>query len=310
MLLPVPPPDRALLALRAIKAIAMANGSFDAAERWVLAAAARVLELDSDIDALVPVSPEGLAREIGDDALRRQLVHLLIVTSMADGEASEEEAELVERFTEALGLPEASLRALRRLAVEQMQGLRFDLMRRIWAMDRFAESYYEEGLTALLRLVGTGASLPEDHDLAERFGALAHFPRDSFGAAYFRYARDNGFALPGERRGPPEPVLRHDLTHVIAGYGTDPAGELEVAAFTAGYRHTDPFAYLFFVRLELEVGVGTSPVAKGVFDGERAATAWERGAALRVDLSSPSWDYWALMSEPLGALRHSIGLFG
>ncbi|MCC6522983.1 MAG: hypothetical protein IT373_10010 [Polyangiaceae bacterium] len=311
MLLPAPPPASAFEALRAIKAVAMANGSFDAAERWVLGAAARVLGVETDLDALEPSTPEALAAGLAEDALRRQLAHLLIVTSMIDGEASEEESELVERFAEALDLPDASLRALRKLAVEQMQGLRFDLMRRIWAMDRFSETYIEDGLTALLRLVGTTASLPEDEALAERFAALGHYPRDSFGAAYHRYCADNGFAMPGERRGPPEHVLRHDFSHVLSGYGTDPGGELETAAFTAGYRHTDPFAYLFFVRLELEAGVETRPLAKvgaSTYDPEGLARAWERGAGLGVDLASPSWDYWAVLSEPLGALRQSLGL--
>ena len=305
-----PPPDIARVELAAMKAVAMANGSYDDAERYLLAAAARVLSAEADLAGLAPAEPAAVAAALATPAHRHQLVHALIATSMVDGEASDDESLLVESFANALAIGDEELARMRRRVVEQMLCLRFDLMRRVWSLEQFEVSYHAGGLTALLRIVGSGVARPEDEALAERFGALEHFPRDSFGRAYHDHCRTQGFALPGERRGPPEVVLLHDLTHVLTGYGTDPAGEVETAAFTAGNRHDDPFSHLFFVLLQFYLGVHAIPLAKpevGFYDRARIAGALERGERSSVELG-PSWDYWALMSEPLGDVRRACGI--
>ena len=106
--------------------------------------------------------------------------------------------------------------------------------------------------------------------------------------------------------GIPEVGTHHDLTHVLTGYDTDPAGETQIAAFYAGYFKEDPFSFLFMVLVMFHVGVAIGPpmitAAKGQFDPEKVLRAMERGSKINVDLTD-HWDYWSVMSEPIDAVR-------
>src|SRR5207253_1853472 len=98
MELHMPSPEVIPFGLRAMKMVAMANGRFDKAERDLLAAAQAALGASHDLDALAPIDPAELAAAVPDQRLREQIVSGLIVMTLIDGEASTEEASLVERF--------------------------------------------------------------------------------------------------------------------------------------------------------------------------------------------------------------------
>src|SRR6185503_3422831 len=103
-----PPPEMRVHGLRAMKAIAMADGRFAEEERNLMGAVERALGAlpegakAVDVDALEPITPEELAERVTDPRLRRQLVQGLIVMAMIDGEASPAEADRVERYARAL----------------------------------------------------------------------------------------------------------------------------------------------------------------------------------------------------------------
>lgn len=94
-------------------------------------------------------------------------------------------------------------------------------------------------------------------------------------------------------------MIRHDLIHVLAGYPTDAKGRLLAAAFTAGMKNEEAFAFVFFPMLEL---------AKGDFDAEAFARALERGDDCNVDLTDDAWDFWAALPRPIDALRADYGI--
>jgi ubiquinone biosynthesis protein COQ4 len=72
--------------------------------------------------------------------------------------------------------------------------------------------------------------------------ALARLPEGTLGHAFARYFRDNGvqpFESPFEVRNDVDYLSKryretHDLAHVVAGYGTDIVGEMELQAFMLG----------------------------------------------------------------------------
>jgi len=300
-----PPPELVQYGLRAMKVVATADGRFDDRERAVLEAARDALGSTLDLDELAPIEPAELAAALPAEALRKQLVAGLIVVALADEDASPAEADAIERFATALGVDSPYVKNLRRLAEGHTMIMRFDLVRRAWALPKMAEQVRAQGITWLIRALAALAGIKEDVALAERYRALEHAPAGSLGRGYFDFIRSNNFALPGEKGSPPEPISLHDLTHTLTGYDTDAAGELQIAFFHAGCKKVDPFFFTFFAILQFHLEVRITPVAPGMrghFDPARALAAMTRGARCTID-PLEGWDPWTVMDEPLAELR-------
>jgi uncharacterized tellurite resistance protein B-like protein len=303
----IPPPELIPYGLRAMKMVAMADGTFGEAERGLLRTMQELVGVKHDLDALRPIEPEELATHLVEPGLRRQIVRGMIILSIIDGEASAEEARVVERFARALGVESPDLAALRRIADGHLVVARFDIARRFFAREKMTEMTRQKGLAWLARSVATLAGVAEDRATAARYRALERAPAGSLGRAYFDFTAHNQFSFPGEKGAPPEAVIYHDLTHVLSGYGTDPAGEMQVLAFHAGCRREehDPFAFLMFGIAEFHLGLGMSPVAspsKGMFDPPRVLRALQRGRACTID-PTHGWDPWPVMDRSLAELR-------
>lgn len=211
------------------------------------------------------------------------------MVSLIDGKADPQETELVEHFAQALEVSAPEVKDLRHVLNGEMLRLRLDLARRFWLRDKVKEIWNKEGIRGIYKFVRGMIGQDEDATLAARYQALEHYPAGSLGRSYWEYCRTNGFALPGEKGGAAEPILFHDCAHILSGYGTDPAGEVQVACFSAGFQRRDPWAFVFFVLLQFHVGVRMTPITKartGFFDPVKALIAIRRGAAMNVDLNS------------------------
>lgn len=302
-----PPPELLPYGLRALKMIAAANGVFDDSERHLLTTAMNLFGARLDLDALEPIAPGELAAKIADPALRKQLLRAMVIVSLVDGEATPDEAALVERFAAALEIKTPDLTALRHLADKSMVRARFDIARRFFAREKLLEFTREKGAGWLASAVAAMAGLREDKALSSRYRALEACPAGSLGRGYFDFVAGQGFSFPGEKGSPPEVITLHDLTHVLSGYGTDPHGELQVLAFHAGCRREekDPFGFLLFGIAEFHLGMAMSPVAagsRGMFDPAAVFAALQRGVACKID-PTDGWDPWPVMDRPLSELR-------
>jgi ubiquinone biosynthesis protein Coq4 len=145
--------------------------------------------------------------------------------------------------------------------------------------------------------------------VAERYRALSQCAHGTLGHQLYQHYRDNGFAFPGENHGIPEFAVFHDIGHLLSGYGTDPAGEIQQAAFQAGFLRHDGFTFLLFGILQFHLGLRLTPIAKaehGFFDVTRVLRAAERGAQCRVDITD--FDLFAHAHEPLDELRARLGV--
>lgn len=97
---------------------------------------------------------------------------------------------------------------------------------------------------------------------------------------------------------------------MLSGYATDPAGEIQQAAFQAGFVRKDGFVFLFFGIVQFHLGIKVTPVAepaRGHFDIEKVLVALARGASCEQDLSD-RWDFWSAASRPLAQLRSELGI--
>jgi ubiquinone biosynthesis protein Coq4 len=141
--------------------------------------------------------------------------------------------------------------------------------------------------------------------MVKRFQALAELPDGTLGREYVRYREHNGFPWPGEKGGIPEGGVHHDFTHVLTGYATDPLGEIQIGAFTAGMKKTDPFMFLFFPMLEFHVGLAIrpgTPSFPGHYDAALAFKAHQAGSRCARDLTD-HWDFWSVVDRPVASLR-------
>ena len=301
----IPPPDKVPYGMRAMKTVALADGDFDPTERALMEAAQELFGVEVDIDSLEPITPEELAREITDPQLRWQLCHGMIVMSLADGDANNDEWKLVEAFARALDIESESFETLHKLADGHFLAARLDVARHFFAREKMIERVRQDGFGWLAKAVATLVGIAENKELAEKYRALESYPQNSLGKRYFEFVRSNGFQFPGERGGPPEPVTLHDLTHTLGGYGTDPAGEMQVIGFHAGYRRANPFTWMFFGLMQFHMAIRVGLLAKaesGHFNPQLMLNALARGAAMNVDLTD-KWDPWDVMDRDIDELR-------
>lgn len=312
-----PDPAAALVGLRAMKTMACAAGPIGPAQRAVMTAAQKViLQIDADIDSLPAITPAELAAGLAAPELRQQFVNGMLVTALADGVPARETVASVEAFAQALGVDMPALTDLRRLAEHHMLVFKLDFLRRSQVADIMKNQLDQKGPLGLAKSVLTMRGLMDDPALAARYRAWEKLPEDTLGHGLIAFYRANGFSLPGERKGFPEAGLYHDLCHVLGGYGTDPEGEVQVAAFTAGFKRTRPFYVVLFAVLIFSTGVNMRPsnedfVTTGVLGkpgmAERLFAAVERGAQVNQDLSD-KWDYWAYAGLPLDEARRRLNI--
>ena len=152
----------------------------------------------------------------------------------------------------------------------------------------------------------------------ERFAQL---PPDSLGYSVWDMYDSRGFALPGAPGGAPAHLAQHDFVHVLADYGTNLKGELEVFGFI-GRADPDPkgFAWMATLIGLFETGYISTT---GFFDrdvrerhirapgmNQRVADAIKRGKVVcdhhKEDLFE--FDYYAMADRPVEELQVLLGI--
>jgi hypothetical protein len=298
-------PHELPLVLRALRDVALANDQLTRGEADFIEGVARLHGEQVVASELLPIELGELARVLRDPQRRKRAVQLAMITSLVEGEAEPRGSQAVQRLAAALEVPEAGLRALHEVAHGRALLARFDVLRR---MRHFVERSTGRGMLSLALPALLG--LQENAELAARYASLGSLPPGTLGRALYDHYREHGFALPGEKHGVPEEMLFHDIGHVFAGYDVDPQGEIQQAAFQAGFVRNDGFLFLLFGVLQFHLGLRLTPIAKaehGYFDVSKVLRAVERGAACKVDFSD-GFDFFAHAEQPLAQLRERFGI--
>src|SRR5262245_53996919 len=123
--------DQIEVGLRALKTVAAADGVFGEDERALVLSAASLVGVSVDADALGGASPEDVERVFPTPELRLRVLQAMVVMALVDGEATDAEVRVLERFRTGLGVDDGSVKAVRRLAGGHLWALRFDLARRL-----------------------------------------------------------------------------------------------------------------------------------------------------------------------------------
>ncbi len=302
----------AAAAFGAIRAVVEAQGEPGPNGARLLEVAASALDLGPAFYALAPASAAEVAAAFPSAAARRALVDALLIPAAIEGEVTTAGVALVRSFARLLGVTSHWVTLLVAMSRRNVFAIKRQLVRRSPDARRlFARIWAEEGLVGIGRALLFVLGVYRDAALAARFRALGALPEGTFGRQFFDHIVSRGLAFPGERGGLPERMLHHDLMHIVNGYGTDAAGECELAGFYAGFCPGDSFTFVVTVLTTFHLGLPVSPAivepARGAFDPARVLAAFLRGRRLAVDVMG-AWDYWALMPLPLELVRERLGI--
>jgi hypothetical protein len=312
--------DEVVLIARGIAtAVAPPEGLTDFQAALLEAIASSLTGYEVDYTALEPLPPEELAAALADHDLefRQRIVHHMVLGELVLRPIPTEVAFRVAQYAQALDIKDDFVRVARRYA-QGAYGLAWmDLQR-----SGFVEHVAATDADAIAQQRGKRAALEParvDPELEDRWRAFRDHPEGSLGRAVVEMYDGRGFALPGSEGGAPEYLARHDFVHVLADYGTNLRGELEVFSFI-GRADPDPkgFAWLATLIGLFETGYieGT-----GFFDRDvrerhaqgagmhvRIADAIRRGktvsASCRTDLFDV--DYEALVERPVPDVRELL----
>ena len=305
MQLDVPPPAVAHAGLRALKTVALADGTLHELEAGLIATVQRLLlGTAHELDALTSITPDELASIVPPGIFRERILRGCVLVALSDGDASLAEERVLGGFADALAIDPAPLTDFRRILADRLKVLRLDVARRSFIGKRIGQHVANKGVRGMVEVALTfqGHEVPS---LANRYRSLSTYPKGTLGRSYADFIAKNQFAFPGEAHGAPEPIVFHDCVHVLAGYDTTAEEEVLAAAFQAGFQRYDPFFSLLFVICQFHLGIEISPIA-GVetmkMRPETMLAAFVRGTACAVDLSD-GWDPWSAFARPVDELR-------
>jgi len=308
-------PSESLAVLRALKTVAVADGTFAVKEQAMLVASAELLGVDAEPRDLPLTTPAELASVVTGAAARIVALKACLVMGIVDGQISPEEWKVLSSFRAALAIDEAEMHSFHALVHRHRQQTMHESQRRL-AAPRLGTLYASEGWTGVMQffpadvlsaeLARGGHPARENHELALRYRQLGSLPEGTLGRELWRYYREREFAFAGEGN-VPESLVHHDIIHIIAGYDTNFEGELQTLAFTAGMRQEDPFSALFLVLLQFTAGLKALARARTLFDPDKVLRALERGRGTAVDFSQKH-DYWDEMEQSITALRERFGV--
>jgi hypothetical protein len=255
----VDPEEVALVARGIVTAVAPETGITEVQAELLEAIANALTGVSLDYGALEPLGPEQLAAVLAarDLEYRQRIVHHMVLGELVLRPLPTVVAHRVAKYAEALGVQDHFVRVARRYA-QGAYGLAWIDMQRNCFIEHVAEAADADTPTRRPRTVGARDPFEPaqiDLDLAATWADFEHLPRESLGHAAWDMYHGRGFALPGTPDGAPRYLAQHDFIHVLADYGTNLKGELEVFAFL-GRADPDPkgFAWLATVIGLFETG--------------------------------------------------------
>jgi hypothetical protein len=272
-----------------------------------------------DYRSLELLGPDGLADVLEPRNLdyRQRIVHHMVLGELVLRPIPVVVAHRVGQYAEALGIKDDFVRVARRYA-QGAYGLAWMDLERSGFVEHVQNA---DGDAPPTRRAAPGEPPTVDPALEARWRAFAELPEDTLGYGVWDMYDSRGFELPGAPGGPPPQLAQHDFVHVIADYGTNLRGEVEVFALI-GRTDPDPkgFAWLATLIGLFETGYITS---SGFFDRDvrdpviqapgmhvRLADGIRRGKAIAQQRETSLFDedYHALAARPVEDVRELLGV--
>ncbi|HKY16157.1 MAG TPA: hypothetical protein VJM33_14620, partial [Microthrixaceae bacterium] len=256
-----------------------------------------------------------------DLAYRHRIVHHMVLGELVLRPIPVVVAHRVATYAQALGVTDRFVRVARRYA-QGAYGLAWMDLQRNGFVDHVQGADPQEPSGRSPRTPATPFEPAQiDPELAARWTAFADLPAGTLGRSVREMYDSRGFALPGTPGGAPVYLAQHDFVHVIADYGTNLYGELEVFGFI-GRADPDPKGFAWLATLVGLFETGYIPSA-GFFDrdvrgghvrapgmNQRVADAIRRGKVVcnHFDKDLFEVDYHRFAERPVEDLREMLGI--
>jgi hypothetical protein len=297
-------------------AVAPVTGLTEVQATLLQAIAGALTGVEVDYHDLDPLGPDELAAvlERRDLNYRQRIVHHMVLGELVLRPLPVAVAARVAKYAQALGVDDRFVRVARRYA-QGAYGLAWMDLRR----SGFTEHVRQIDLGPLPSEVSVSdpfAPPVVDPELETTWTSFRDLPDESLGRAVWEMYDGRGFAFPGTADGPCAYLAQHDFIHVLANYGTNLKGEVEVFAFI-GRSDPDPkgFAWLatlvglfetgyiagtgFFERDVRERHIGAHGMQHRIADAiRRGKTVCERYGTDLLEV-----DYHAVAERPIDEVR-------
>ena len=207
-----------------------------------------LMGIELDFRSLEPLDSDELASALAarDLTFRHRVVHHMVLGELILRPIPPKVARRVATYADALGVDDQFVRVARRYA----QGA-FGLA---W-LDLHRSGFAEHWEMARMDQLKTKVKLPDqlsagiaDRELAERWASFERMPSGTLGRGVSDMYHGRGFGIPGIEGGASAYLAQHDFVHVLADYGTNLSGELEVFALI-GRADPDPKGFAWLATL-------------------------------------------------------------
>jgi len=319
-------PEEVRLVARGIAtAVAPEDGLTDVQADLLEAIASALTGVDVDYRSLEPLGRDELAAVLRNRDLeyRQRIVHHMVLAELVLRPIPTVVAHRVAQYAEALGVRDDFVRVARRFAQGAHALAWKDLQR-----NGFVEHVQAGGEGEVRQGVAKDGMAPApfspaeiDPELEARWQGFAQLAPETLGYQVWDMYDGRGFRLPGSPGGAPRYLAQHDFVHVLADYGTNLKGEIEVFAFI-GRADPDPkgFAWLATLTGLFETGYIKST---GFFDRDvrerviqapgmhrRVADAIWRGkqVCMANQLDLFEYDFYAVADRPVDEVRTLLSI--
>jgi len=240
--------DEVVLVARGIAtAVAPEEGLTDVQAALLGAIAEALTGVSVDYHDLEPLSAADLGRVLAEkpEWYRQRIVHHMVLGELVLKPLPREVAWRVREYAGALDIEDKFVRIAHRYA-QGATGLAWiDLQRSGFT----AHLEQADDTEAHYQTVDTPFEKPPpDPAVADLWRSFEEYDADSLGRKVWEMYDGRGFALPGTPEGASPYLAQHDFVHVLADYGTNLKGELEVFALI-GRANPDPQGFAWLATL-------------------------------------------------------------
>ena len=220
----------------------------------------------------LPIRPEVV--QVEGPHRRKRLVQLASIAALFNRPLRPGSIEFVTALAESLGAFDPVIPVMEAVAAGRPIKARLLTVRR-FARVFVKEAYRAEGLMGILRFFASAFFKARvNKDKLWKYKKLGLLPEGTLGREFWKHMAKEGFGFPGEPGGLPDAFVYHDVSHVLNGYQTNPAGEIQQGSFQGGNRRNDGFFFIQFVLLQFHHGIRLTPIAD-----PRSATSIRRGCS-------------------------------
>src|SRR5262245_20022883 len=240
--------DEVVLVARGIaSAVAPEEGLTDVQAALLGAIAEALTGFSVDYHDLDPLAADQLAEVLAEkpEWYRQRIVHHMVLGELVLKPLPREVAWRVREYAGALGIEDQFVRIAHRYA-QGATGLAWIDLQRSGFTSHLAQA---DDADEHYQIAGTPfEKAPPDPAVLELWQSFEALPGDSLGRQVWDMYDARGFGLPGSPEGASPFLAQHDFVHVLADYGTNLKGELEVFALI-GRANPDPQGFAWLATL-------------------------------------------------------------